>query len=104
MVVNLHHFLLDAHYIKTFKNIVVDHYGLTLYCGTDVRIVTESLAMIKTKKSTVHHVVEAKRWELSREKERITYPPEHTGPVQMNWRTRENYSATDLDYRGRSKI
>ncbi|AIJ48299.1 hypothetical protein O987_21030 [Comamonas testosteroni TK102] len=75
-----------------------------MYCGADVRIATESLAMIKTKKSTVHHVVEAKRWELSREKERITYPPEHTGPVQMNWRTRENYSATDLDYRGRSKI
>jgi hypothetical protein len=47
--------------------------------------------------------VEAKRWELSREKERITYPPEHTGPVQMNG-ARENYSATDLDYRGRSKI
>jgi hypothetical protein len=48
--------------------------------------------------------VEAKRWELSREKERITYPPEHAGPVQMEWRKRENYSATDLDYRGRSKI
>lgn len=75
-----------------------------MYCGADVRIFTESLAMIKTKKSTVHHVVEAKRWELSREKERITYPPEYTGPVQMNWRKRENYSATDLDYRGRSKI
>ena len=60
--------------------------------------------MTKTKKSTVHHVVEAKRWELSREKERITCPPEHAGPVQMEWRKRENYSATDLDYRGRSKI
>jgi hypothetical protein len=39
-----------------------------MYCGPDVRIFTESLAMIKTKKSTVHHVVEAKRWELSGEK------------------------------------
>lgn len=59
--------------------------------------------MSKTKKSTVHHMVEKKRWELSREKERITYPAEHAGPVQMDWRKREHYSATDLDYRGRSK-
>ena len=59
--------------------------------------------MSKIKKSTVHHTVEAKRWELSREKERITYPPEHAGPIQMDWRKRENYSATDLNYRGRNK-
>ena len=59
--------------------------------------------MTRTKKSTVHHVVEAKRWELSREKERITYPTDHAGPVRMDWRKRENYSATDLDYRGRNK-
>jgi hypothetical protein len=39
--------------------------------------------MTKTKKSTVHHVVEAKRWELSREKERITYPPNM--PAQFKW-------------------
>ncbi|MEX8194152.1 hypothetical protein [Comamonas guangdongensis] len=59
--------------------------------------------MSKTKESMVRHIVEAKRWELSREKERITYPPEHAGPIQMDWRKRENYSATDLDYRGRTK-
>jgi hypothetical protein len=29
--------------------------------------------------------------------------PDHAGPVQMDWRKRENYSATDLDYRGRNK-
>ena len=34
------------------------------------------LAMSTTKKPAVHHIVEAKRWELSREKERITYPVE----------------------------
>ena len=61
------------------------------------------MPMKKAKESTVHHVVEAKKWELSREKERISYPPEHAGPIQMDWRTRDNYSATDLDYRGRNK-
>lgn len=59
--------------------------------------------MKKHKESTVHRIVEAKKWELSREKERITYPPEHAGPIQMDWRKRENYSATDLHYRGRDK-
>ncbi|UUC91565.1 hypothetical protein [Comamonas sp. C11] len=59
--------------------------------------------MSTTKKPAVHHIVEAKRWELSREKERITYPTDHAGPVRMDWRKRENYSATDLDYRGRNK-
>lgn len=59
--------------------------------------------MSKTKETTVHHPVNAKQWELNREKERITYPVNHAGPIQMDWRKRENYSAADLDYRGRSK-
>ncbi|GAB2491046.1 hypothetical protein GCM10027082_47670 [Comamonas humi] len=58
--------------------------------------------MRKTKESTVHRVVAQKQWELKRAQERITYPPEHAGPIQMDWRTRETYSAKDLDYRGRS--
>jgi len=81
----------------------IDLSAVSLYRGATVWKFSESLAMSTTKKSAVHHVVEAKRWELSREKERITYPPEHAGPVQMDWRKRENYSATDLDYRGRNK-
>ncbi|WP_370682288.1 hypothetical protein [Comamonas sp. GB3 AK4-5] len=59
--------------------------------------------MSKKKASTVHHSVEQKRWEFQREQERITYPPGHAGPVQMDWRQRGSYSATDLDYRGRGK-
>ncbi|QOQ83914.1 MULTISPECIES: hypothetical protein [Comamonas] len=59
--------------------------------------------MSKSKESTVHRIVDAKQWELNREKERITYPANHAGPIQMDWRKRENYSATDLNYRGRSK-
>ncbi|CAM4378459.1 Transposase [Comamonas aquatilis] len=59
--------------------------------------------MSKIKESTVHHVVDSKQWELNREKERITYPANHAGPIQMDWRKRENYSASDLNYRGRNK-
>lgn len=59
--------------------------------------------MSKTKENTVHRVVAPKQWELKRAQERITYPPDHAGHIQMNWRTREVYSAKDLDYRGRSK-
>ena len=59
--------------------------------------------MKKAKEQTFHHIVEAKKLELRREKERITHPPEHAGPIQMDWRKRENYSATDLNYRGRGK-
>lgn len=59
--------------------------------------------MSKTKESAVHHVVEAKRWELSREAERITYTADQAIPIQMDWRKRETYSASDLNYRGRTK-
>jgi hypothetical protein len=58
--------------------------------------------MSKTTKSAVHHTVEAKRWELSRERTHHL-SADHAGPIQMDWRKRENYSATDLDYRGRNK-
>jgi len=47
--------------------------------------------------------VAPKEWELKRAQERITYPPGYAGPIQMDWRVRETYSAKDLDYRGRSK-
>lgn len=59
--------------------------------------------MSQSKETDIRHIVEPKRWELQREQERITYPPEHAGPIQMDWRKRENYSATDLNYRGRAK-
>lgn len=59
--------------------------------------------MRKAKESTVHRTVAPKEWELKRAQERIIYPPEHAGPIQMDWRVRGNYSAKDLDYRGRSK-
>lgn len=63
----------------------------------------DSFHMSQTKEPTVHHIVESKRWEQQREQERITYPSQQAIPIQMDWRTRENYSATDLDYRGRNK-
>lgn len=59
--------------------------------------------MSKTKESTVHRIVAPNQWELKRAQERITYPANYAGPIQMDWRVRENYSATDLDYRGRKK-
>ncbi|WP_370678582.1 hypothetical protein [Comamonas sp. GB3 AK4-5] len=59
--------------------------------------------MSETKTSTLLHIMEKKLWDLKREQERITYPPGHAAPVQMDWRQRESYSATDLDYRGRGK-
>jgi len=58
--------------------------------------------MKKPKESTVHHIVAPKKWELSRQNERIIYPPDHAGPIQMDWRNRENYTATDLNYRGKA--
>ncbi|WP_027013868.1 hypothetical protein [Comamonas composti] len=60
--------------------------------------------MSKTKESTVHRIVAPKQWELKRAQERITYPPEHAGPIQMDWRARETYCGKDLDYRGRAKL
>jgi hypothetical protein len=55
------------------------------------------------KDSTVARIVAPKEWELKRAQERITYPPGYAGPIQMDWRVRETYSAKDLDYRGRTK-
>ncbi|GAB2731117.1 hypothetical protein GCM10027195_43830 [Comamonas sediminis] len=55
------------------------------------------------KQSTVHRTITPEQWELKRAQERITYPLDHAGPIQMDWRTREAYSAKDLEYRGRSK-
>lgn len=59
--------------------------------------------MSKPRQSTVHRTIPPKEWELKREQERISYPIDHCGPVQMDWRTRGTYSAKDLDYRGRLK-
>ncbi|MCD2166116.1 hypothetical protein [Comamonas koreensis] len=58
--------------------------------------------MTKAKQSTVHRTVPQQQWELKRAQERITYPLDHAGPIQMDWRDREIYSAKDLDYRGRT--
>ncbi len=59
--------------------------------------------MSRAKQNTVHRTIPPGQWELKRAQERISYPPEHAGPVQMDWRIRETYCAKDLDYRGRSK-
>ena len=61
------------------------------------------ILMGKKKDSTVARIVAPKEWELKRAQERITYPPGYAGPIQMDWRVRESYSAKDLDYRGRTK-